>query len=206
MGKVINPDTGQGFRFVNIVGTRNGKLHYVEHLGRNKHKHQLWRAICECGKETVVSSRKSKSCGCLRSETASAGQRAKKQSSEIRAEKYRLNAAKQRARRKTDPLLSMQARLSRLLRHAIKQVGGIKTSPTFESLGYPVDQFVRHIERQFTEGMGWHNMAEWQIDHIVPASSARSLQDVLALNQLSNLRPMWATENNAKKAKRTSLL
>jgi hypothetical protein len=54
--------------------------------------------------------------------------------------------------------------------------------------------------------MGWHNMASWQIDHIIPASEAKTEQDVWALNQLPNLRPMWAVDNNAKKDKRTSLL
>jgi hypothetical protein len=82
----------------------------------------------------------------------------------------------------------------------------IKTSPTFEQLGYSAEDFVAHIERQFLKGMGWHNMSRWQIDHIVPVSEAKTENDVVALNQLSNLRPMWADENNAKKDKRTSLI
>jgi hypothetical protein len=100
----------------------------------------------------------------------------------------------------------MQARLSRLHRHALAQVGAIKTSGTFEQLGYSAADFVRHIERQFLRGMGWHNMNEWQVDHIIPVSSAKTEEDVVALNQLSNLRPMWAVDNNAKKDKRISLL
>jgi hypothetical protein len=100
----------------------------------------------------------------------------------------------------------MQARLSRLHRHALAMVGAIKTSPTFEQLGYTAEEFVAHIERQFVKGMGWHNMREWQIDHIIPVSEAKTEQDVVALNQLSNLRPMWADQNNAKKDKRLSLI
>lgn len=100
----------------------------------------------------------------------------------------------------------MQARLSRLHRHALAQVNAIKTSPTFEQLGYSVDDFVAHIERQFVPRMGWHNMSKWQIDHIVPVSEAKTEDDVIALNQLSNLRPMWSHENNAKKNKRSNLL
>lgn len=100
----------------------------------------------------------------------------------------------------------MQARLSRLHRHALKQVGAIKTSPTFEQLGYTAEEFVVHIERQFVKGMGWNNMGDWQIDHIIPVSEAKNEADVVALNQLPNLRPMWSKENNRKKAKRTSLL
>ena len=100
----------------------------------------------------------------------------------------------------------MQARLSRLHRHALSQVGAIKTSPTFEALGYSASEFVAHIERQFAKGMGWHNMSQWQIDHILPISDAKTVEDVAALNQLPNLRPMWAPENNAKKNRRQSLL
>jgi hypothetical protein len=85
-------------------------------------------------------------------------------------------------------------------------VGGIKTSPTFQQLGYSVEEFVTHIERQFERGMGWHNMDEWQIDHIVPSSEAKDIADVIALNQLWNLRPMWAAANNAKKNRRDHLL
>jgi hypothetical protein len=85
-------------------------------------------------------------------------------------------------------------------------VGAIKTSPTFEQLGYTVEEFVAHIERQFVKGMGWHNMDKWQLDHILPVSGAKSEADVIALNQLPNLRPMWSPENNAKKDRRVSLL
>lgn len=100
----------------------------------------------------------------------------------------------------------MQSRLSRLHRWALKRVGGIKQSPTFDELGYSVCEFVAHMERQFLPHMGWHNMDEWQIDHIIPVSSAVTVEDVVRLNQLPNLRPMWSADNNRKKDKRESLL
>lgn len=133
-------------------------------------------------------------------------QRAKALPPGVKAENRRASAAKQRARRKLDPMAVMQARVSRLHRHALSRVGAIKTSDTFTQLGYSVEEFVSHMERQFRGGMGWHNMDQWQIDHIIPASKARTESDVVALNQLSNMRPMWASENNAKKAKLVSLL
>ena len=100
----------------------------------------------------------------------------------------------------------MQARLSRLHRFALAGVGAIKTSPTFEQLGYSVREFVVHIEKQFVAGMGWHNMVKWQIDHIIPVATAKTAEDVVALNQLPNLRPMWAVENNRKKDRLEFLL
>ena len=156
---------------------------------------------------TAVSLRKgTKSCGCLQRERAAELQRYKALPPEQKKANVKANAARQRLKRKTDPIKAMQARLSRLHRHALSQVGAIKTSPTFEALGYSVGEFVAHIERQFTKGMGWHNMDAWQIDHVLPISAAKTVEDVVALNQLSNLRPMWAPENNAKKNRRESLL
>jgi hypothetical protein len=125
---------------------------------------------------------------------------------EVKAANRKASAAIQRAKRKSDPIAVMQSRLSRLHRHALSKVCAIKTSPTFESLGYSVADFVSHIERQFLRGMGWHNIKDWQIDHIIPISGAKTVEDVVALNQLSNLRPMWSQENNAKKNKRLNLI
>lgn len=180
---------------------------FMEFKGVDRHGHSIWMARCDCG--NVVTRpfiKKVQSCGCLQREMAALTQKAKAMPAAERVARVKANAAKQRLRRKTDPARAMQARLSRLHRWALNRVGGIKTSPTFAQLGYTVDEFVTHIERQFVPGMGWHNMAEWQIDHIIPVSEAKTEMDVVALNQLPNLRPIWAGENNAKKAKRTTLL
>ena len=197
-------------RSPDITGQRFGRLTALHRVGADKNGHVRWQCSCECGNRPIIAAvalrKGTKSCGCLQREVAAETQRSKALPQEQKLASIKRNAAKQRERRKTDPTRAMQARISRLHRHALAQVGAIKSSPTFEELGYTVDAFVAHIERQFQKGMGWHNMRDWQIDHIVPISSARSKDDVIALNQLSNLRPMWAKENNAKKAKRVSLL
>ena len=180
----------------------------MRELGINKNKHTVWLAVCDCGSEVKTATpSKTKSCGCLRSELAAKRASARRRlSDQERAIRARQNAARQRLKRKNCPIKNMHARLSRLHRHALSQVNAIKTSPTFDALGYSVEEFVSHIEKQFTDGMSWGNMSDWQIDHIVPISSANTEQDVIALNQLSNLRPMWAADNNRKKAKREVLL
>jgi hypothetical protein len=81
-----------------------------------------------------------------------------------------------------------------------------KRSPTLEQLGYTASELCRHIERQFMRGMSWDNSKEWDIDHIIPASSATSESDVVRLNQLSNLRPMWRRDNRIKFNKVQTLL
>lgn len=207
MASGIDAATGRSHRFKDRTDTRNGRLLFTRYLGENAHRHTVWEAICDCG-NTTQTTRPSvtQSCGCLQREVMAAIQSAKALSPEERRRRLELNRKCQRQRRKSDPLLAMQARLSRLHRHALSQVGAIKSSPTFEQLGYTVAEFVRHIERQFLPDMSWSNMPEWQVDHIIPISTARTVADVVALNQISNLRPMWAVENNAKKDKVLTLL
>ncbi|MGQ3041102.1 MAG: hypothetical protein ACT6TH_15325 [Brevundimonas sp.] len=207
MTKGVDPQTGRSHRFIDRAGVRSGRLVFVRQVGFNRHRHPVWEARCDCGSVTTTTTpAKTKSCGCLQREVAADRQKARALPKAEKARRVAANASRQRARRRTDPVRAMQARLSRLHRHALAQVGAIKTSPTFEQLGYTADQFVAHIERQFVKGMGWHNMGEWQIDHIIPVSEATNEADVVALNQLSNLRPMWSPENNSKKNKRLSLL
>lgn len=207
MARGVNPKTGMSYKFKDRTGQRNGRLTFLRTLGENHNRHHVWEARCDCGNlTTTVTPAKTRSCGCLLREIMAEKQRAKVLPPEVKRANVLRNRANQRAKRRVDPIKAMQARLSRLHRHALAQVGCLKRSPTFEHLGYTPDEFAAHIEKQFLPRMGWHNMPEWQIDHIIPVSEARSEADVIALNQLPNLRPMWAHENNRKKNKRTSLL
>ena len=77
--------------------------------------------------------------------------------------------------------------------------------------GYTIDDLRQHLERQFVRGMSWENMGSgWHIDHIVPLSSfsfsSVTCPEFRAAWALSNLRPLWATENMSKGARRTHLL
>lgn len=194
----------------NIAGERFGRIVAVSRIGPDVHGKVQWRCRCDCGSDCVITAsslrKGTKSCGCLQREASAARQRAKALPLEVKQEHIRSSRAKQREKRKGDPLALMHARLSRLHRHALVRIGSLKHSPTLEAFGYTALDFVKHIERQFVDGMGWHNMREWQVDHIIPISTAKTVADVIALNQLSNLRPMWAKENNAKKAKIDRLL
>lgn len=193
-----------------IAGQRFGRLLAVKRIGVSKHRHVVWKCQCDCGAECQVAAvslkKGTQSCGCLQREAASIAGKKKALPPEEKVACVKRARAKQRERRKSCPLASMQARLSRLHRHALAAVGAIKRSATFEALGYTPDQLVEHLERQFRKGMNWQNMRDWHIDHIVPASTAKTEADVVALNQLSNLRPMWKRDNILKRDTRTHLL
>lgn len=80
----------------------------------------------------------------------------------------------------------------------------------FILLGYSKGELMRHLEKQFLKDMGWHNMGQWHIDHIIPLSSFNyssvSDPEFKRAWALTNLRPLWAAENRAKSDKRLSLL
>lgn len=87
-----------------------------------------------------------------------------------------------------------------LLREALKRDG---SSPSVERfVGYTVAQLKVHLERQFTKGMSWDVFCEGDIhiDHVRPISSfdVSNLEELKAAWALSNLRPLWATDNLAK--------
>jgi len=59
---------------LNRIDKRYGKLRVISEVGKNKHRRLLFRCLCDCGSEIVISgdqlsSGKTKSCGCLRYET-----------------------------------------------------------------------------------------------------------------------------------------
>ena len=70
-------------------------------------------------------------------------------------------------------------------------------------LGCSVPHFFLHIERQFREGMGWHNWGKWVIDHILPCSSFNFWIEgnIQMCFHFSNLQPLWAHENMTKGSK-----
>lgn len=79
-----------------------------------------------------------------------------------------------------------------------------------ELVGYSLAELAAHIERQFSRGMSWSNMGKWHIDHIVPLSHFKfdspADPEFRAAWALTNLRPVWASENIRKHANRTLLL
>ncbi len=96
-------------------------------------------------------------------------------------------------------LKSMRA----MLRDSIRRGGMSKTGRTEEKLGYSYDKFNQRIEMNFQPGMSWENYGKWHIDHTKPVARfiEQGITDIKLINCLSNLRPMWATENIKKGAK-----
>ena len=100
-------------------------------------------------------------------------------------------------------LYVISKRIRSLVFSSIKQKKSLKTE---RILGCTLNEFRHHIERQFNNGMSWDAMGKIHIDHIVPISSAKSEEDVIALNHHTNLMPVWASDNLSKAASREFLI
>jgi hypothetical protein len=173
--------------------------HKREYERTNKrHKKTRLAACSQCGEafppDVHAHRRKCTSC-------ASKARAARNNASNLRRH-YRLYP--------TDAGHRLHLSISVLVRRAL---GQDKAGRSWEALvGYSLADLRQHLERQFVKGMSWENYgSHWHVDHIVPRSlfsfdSAGHNTDFKACWSLSNLRPLWATENRKKNGKRLHLL
>lgn len=106
-------------------------------------------------------------------------------------------------RRATDPLFKLSSYTRRQVRIALKRSlhGAKKSGRTIELLGCSIDEFMQHIEAQFTGDMSWANHGSvWSIDHIRPIASF-DLRDPAQQRKAfgyRNCRPMIGADNISK--------
>lgn len=106
-------------------------------------------------------------------------------------------------KRMLEPTFALATRIRHAVRHALLKMGLTKKSRTFDLLGYTKSALVSHLASSLGKPCQVCEIEEIQlqtshIDHITPISSARTEQEVIALNQLSNLRLICAKCNLKK--------
>ena len=102
-------------------------------------------------------------------------------------------------RTKHQPIKVIRSRVTTRM-HAF--LSGIR-SGFMREIGCSADCLKRHLELLFTEGMGWHNSGDWEIDHFYPLSAIGSdppWLDIAAVCNYRNLRPVWKLANRSKRA------
>lgn len=107
-----------------------------------------------------------------------------------------------RRKRQEDILFKLKEVLRNRLISYCKNKKIRKTEKTMILLGCSINFFRNYIENLFTEGMNWNNYGrgndKWNIDHIIPLSSATTSEDLYKLNHYTNLQPLWFLDNIRK--------
>lgn len=101
-------------------------------------------------------------------------------------------------RKANDPVFAMTLRLRSRMGIFFRKKGFTKPDTTYKLIGCSYVELAAHIESKFTDGMNWDNRSEWHIDHKIPLSSAKTIDEVIPLFHYSNLQPLWAIDNMLK--------
>ena len=108
----------------------------------------------------------------------------------------------ERKRRAEDPKYRLAARTRTAVYTCLKEANVAKYRSTFELLGYTLEDLIKHLENQFTEGMTWDNYGEWHVDHKIPMAKFNftSVEDAefKLCWCLENLQPLWELDNLSK--------
>ena len=122
-------------------------------------------------------------------------------------EKYRLyNQEYKENRKKNDPLFKLTVNIRSIISGSIKRKNYTKRSQTQHILGCSFNEFKIYLESKFEPWMNWNNYGNWNgepteincswdIDHIIPLSTAKSEEDILKLNYYTNLQPLCSYTN-----------
>ena len=108
-------------------------------------------------------------------------------------------------RNKRNPEYVLKKYIYGILRRCVKS----KKMRSFKYLDFKIDEFKKHIELKFKDGMNWENYGKWHIDHIKPLCLFNFIDDrgnervdeIAEANSLNNLQPLWARENLIKNAR-----
>jgi hypothetical protein len=106
----------------------------------------------------------------------------------------------------TDKLFKVKVNISSLIAQSFKNKSLNKQSKTIDILGCDYIQFKQHLESKFEPWMNWDNYGNpkdgifelnktWDIDHIIPLSTASSEEDIVRLNHYTNLQPLCSYTN-----------
>ncbi len=121
-------------------------------------------------------------------------------------DKVRQREREAQIRKRQDPFYKLKDSIRNRIRASMKSKGYSKTSKSFIILGCSFTEFRQHIESQFKDWMNWNNHGNpkdgilepnktWDLDHIVPISSAITEEDVIRLNHYTNFRPLCSYVN-----------
>lgn len=106
-------------------------------------------------------------------------------------------------RRNNDPMFRLITGIRNLIYNSFYYNGYVKKSKTYEILGCTFEELKIHLESRFEDWMTWENKGDyngefnygWDIDHIIPLSTAESEEDIIRLSHFTNLQPLCSKMN-----------
>lgn len=102
-----------------------------------------------------------------------------------------------------DNLFKLQERLRTAIAFSFRVRGYSKKTNTAKILGCTFEEFKIYLESKFEPWMTWENRGKyngelnygWDIDHVIPLSSAKTEEDIISLNHHTNLQPLCSKYN-----------
>jgi len=133
----------------------------------------------------------------------------RKEYRKIYMKKYRLEnknkiVSQVKERYKNDILFKLKSLIRVSINKTFNKTKNHKNTSTIKILGCTIEEFKLHIESQFEPWMNWENQGSkivtkpnqsWDIDHILPLSSAKTEEDIIRLNHYLNLKPICSYHN-----------
>ena len=120
-------------------------------------------------------------------------------------EKYKIKRNETRRNRMSNDILyKLHRTVGNLIRYSIKRLDIVKSKKTQEILGCSFEEFKIHLESNFESWMSWENYGKiefgefnigWDIDHVIPISTANTEDEVIKLNHFTNLKPLCSYTN-----------
>jgi hypothetical protein len=109
----------------------------------------------------------------------------------------------EKERKNNDYLYRLTCKFRTMICDVFRRNGYTKKSRTHEILGCSYEEFKEYLESKFEPWMTWDNYGlyngtpnyGWDMDHIIPSSSATTEEGLLKLNHFSNLQPLCSFFN-----------
>lgn len=187
------------------------KLCVKEYKSENKLLHSIVRKKYEIINKDIISIKqnlyknenkdhikeKRKIYNCINSEVIASKQKHYRSNNRPKINYYHKN------KRITDPLYKLRNNIRNSIYQSLKYNGYFKSKRTEEILGCTFEEFKLYIELLFKPWMTWENQGlyngeldyGWDIDHIIPLSSAKTEEEIIKLNHFSNLQPLCSKAN-----------
>lgn len=108
-----------------------------------------------------------------------------------------------RERYKNDYFYAFRLKVKKIIQKNFRKMNCQKRTNSKDILGCDFENFKLYIESKFESWMNWSNYGlyngefnyGWDLDHIIPISSATSEEQVLNLNHFSNFQPLCSKFN-----------